>query len=198
MTRTRRSFVGALLGLMAVAPAARLAFAASPAPDQAAAAQVLARLDAVSAVQQGPQTRTLVAFFDPNCPYCRQLFQDLQPFIGEDGLGVRWVPVAILAPSSLGKAAAILQAGDRLQAFLAMEHHGLNPNLPAPATLSPGQISAKTRQALKTNDAVLKRAGVYYSVPLVVYRDRAGAPQLLLGVPRDAQALAALLRTVGP
>ncbi|MBN2690759.1 MAG: thioredoxin fold domain-containing protein [Burkholderiaceae bacterium] len=198
MTRTRRGFVGALLGLMAVAPAARLAFAASPAPDQAAAAQVLARLGTVSAVQQGPQTRTLVAFFDPNCPYCRQLFQDLQPFIGEDGLGVRWVPVAILAPSSLGKAAAILQAGDRLQAFLAMENHGLNPNLPAPATLSTGQISAQTRQALKTNDAVLKRAGVYYSVPLVVYRDRAGAPQLLLGVPRDAKALTALLRTVGP
>ena len=171
---------------------------AAQAPDVRAAAQVLLHLRAATVISEGQGARVFTIFFDPNCPYCRQLYADLRPFVGKDGLQLNWAPVAILAPSSLGKAATILQAGNRLQAFRAMEDHALNPNLPAPATLSPGQISAKTRQALKTNDAVLKRAGVYYSVPLVVYRDRAGAPQLLLGVPRDAQALAALLHTVGP
>lgn len=111
---------------------------------------------------------------------------------------IDWVPVAILAPSSLGKAAAILQASDRLQAFHAMENHGLDPHLPAPATLSSSLIDAETRQALKANEAVLKQAGVYFSVPLAVYRNRAGQPQLLLGAPRDDRALAALLHTVGP
>jgi thiol:disulfide interchange protein DsbG len=122
----------------------------------------------------------------------------LRPFVGKHGLALRWVPVAILAPSSLGKAAAILQAGDRLQAFRAMEDHALDPNLPAPAVLAASQISAKTRQTLKANEAVLKRAGVYFSVPLVVYRNRAGQPQLLLGAPSDDKPLAALLQTVGP
>ncbi len=166
--------------------------------DARAAAQVLQHLRAATAISEGQGARVFTIFFDPNCPYCRQLYADLRPFAGEDGLVLRWVPVAILAPSSLGKAAAILQARDRLRAFRMMEDHGIDPNLPAPAVLTASQISAKTRQILKDNEAVLKRAGVYFSVPLVVFRDRAGRPQLLLGAPRDDKALAALLQTVGP
>ncbi|SCC92796.1 conserved hypothetical protein [Thiomonas sp. X19] len=171
---------------------------AKPSPDMLAAAQVLQHLGAARAITEGQGARVLTIFFDPNCPYCRQLYGDLRPFVGKDDLRLRWVPVAILAPSSPGKAAAILQSADPLQAFREMEDHGLDPNRPAPAQLSAGQISAKTRQALKTNDAVLKHAGVYYSVPLAVFRNREGQPQLLLGAPRGEKALAELLRTVGP
>lgn len=171
--------------------------AAKPAADVQAAAQVLAHLQNAAAIPEGTGARVLTIFFDPNCPYCRQLYSDLRPFVGTGGLQLNWVPVAILEPSSLGKAAAILQAGNRLQAFRAMEDHALDPNRPAPAVPTASQISAKTRQTLKANEAVLKQAGVYFSVPLVVYRNRAGQPQLLLGAPRD-RALAAVLRTVGP
>jgi thiol:disulfide interchange protein DsbG len=168
------------------------------APDIQAAAQVLAHLHTVTRIREGEGPRVLTVFFDPNCPYCRQLYSDLRPFVGKDGLQLNWVPVAILAPSSLGKAAAILQAKDRLQAFRMMEEHGLDPNRPAPAIPPAARISLGTREALKANDSVLKRAGVYYSVPLAVYRDRAGQPQLLLGTPRGDKALTALLQTVGP
>lgn len=77
---------------------------------------------------------------------------------------------------------------------------GRDPNLPAPApaTLTAGQIHAKTRQVLKANTTVLKRAGVYFSVPLAVYRNCEGKQQLQLGVPRDDKALAAPLQGVGP
>jgi len=196
----RRKFAVALLGATVfVMPAvAAGATTTKRLADEQAATQVLAHLPQASAIAEGRGPRVLTLFFDPNCPYCRQLYSDLRPFVGKDGLQIDWVPVAILAPSSLGKAAAILQSADRLQAFRALEDHALNPNLPAPATLSPGQIRAKTRQTLKANEAVLKQAGVYCSVPLAVYRNRADQPQLLLGVPRDDKALAALLQTVGP
>ncbi|MGA8008409.1 MAG: thioredoxin fold domain-containing protein [Thiomonas sp.] len=169
-----------------------------PDPDVTAATKVLAELQAATYIREGRGMRVLTIFFDPNCPYCRELYSDLRPFVGKEGLQLQWAPVAILAPSSLGKAAAILQARDRLQAFRAMENHGLDPNLPAPATLTASQIHAKTRQVLKTNTTVLKRAGVYFSVPLAVYRNREGQPQLLLGIPGDDKALAALLQSVGP
>lgn len=171
---------------------------AKPSPDMAAAARVLRQLDAATAISEGRGARVLTIFFDPNCPYCRQLDADLRPFVGKDGLQLRWVPVAILAPSSLGQAAAILQAKDRLRAFRATEDHGLDPNRPAPTQPSAGQISAQTRRALKANDTVLRRAGIYSSVPLAVFRDREGQPQLLLGVPHGDKALAELLQTVGP
>jgi thiol:disulfide interchange protein DsbG len=193
-------FRAVLLGGLAFAPPAMGAdvAAARPAPDVAAAAQVLAHLPQATAIAEGRGSRVLTVFFDPNCPYCRQLYRDLRPFVGKDGLQIDWVPVAILAPSSLGKAAAILQSADRLQAFRAMEDHALDPNLPAPSVPTASQIRATTRQTLRANEAVLKQAGVYYSVPLAVYRNRAGQPELLLGAPRDDKVLAALLYTVGP
>lgn len=197
---SRRKFIAALSGAAACVQPVLAASRAmtKPAADVQAAAQVLAQLQQATAIPEGRGARVLTLFFDPNCPYCRQLYSDLRPFVGKDGLQLNWVPVAILAPSSLGKAAAILQAGNRLQAFLAMEEHALDPNRPAPAVPAASQISAKTRQILNANEAVLRQAGVYSSVPLVVYRNRAGQPQLLLGAPRDAKALAALLHTVGP
>ncbi|MGC8508108.1 MAG: thioredoxin fold domain-containing protein [Thiomonas sp.] len=196
MTLTRRRFTFALL----IAAAWRGAHAAATAqrPDVRAAVQVLAHLPQATAIAEGRGTRVLTVFFDPNCPSCRQLYRDLRPSVGEDGLQIDWVPVAILAPSSLGKAAAILQSADRLQAFREMEDHALDPNLPAPAVPTASQIRATTRQTLRANEAVLKQAGAYYSVPLAVYRNRAGQPELLLGAPRDDKVLAALLYTVGP
>lgn len=168
------------------------------APDVQAAAQVLAQLHKTTRIQEGEGPRVLTVFFDPNCPYCRQLYSALRPDVGKDGLQVDWVPVAILAPSSAAKSAAILQAKDRLQAFRATEDHGLDPNRPAPTLPGAGQITAATRRILAANVGVLQQAGVYDSVPLAVYRDREGQPQLAMGVPRDQAALRAWLQSIGP
>ena len=178
--------------------------AASPAvqtgvaPDIRAAAQVLAQLHKTTRIREGQGPRVLTVFFDPNCPYCRQLYSALRPYVGKDGLQVDWVPVAILAPSSAAKAATILQAKDRLQAFRATEEHGLDPNRPAPALPGEGQITAATGRILAANVGVLKQAGVYESVPLAVYRDRSGLAQLAMGAPRDQAALRAWLQSIGP
>lgn len=191
---TRRTFA-AWLGSLAAAPAV---FAAKPALDVVAASQVLARLNRVSAVPQGAGPRWLTVFVDPNCPYCRQLFHDLQPLIDHDGLGVRWVPVAVLAPSSRGKAAAILQAPDPLAALRATETHGLDPAIPAPKPLVAAQIRSATSAALAANAAALQAAGIYAAVPLMVFTNREGTARLELALPRDPQALQTLLASVAP
>lgn len=66
-------------------------------------------------------------FFDPNCPYCAEAFQRELPFIQSGKLTVRYIPVAILTPSSLGKAAAILESQKPAQA-LAMDFRGVLQN----------------------------------------------------------------------
>lgn len=62
-------------------------------------------------------------FFDPNCPSCQLLYKNLRTFIASHGLQLRWVPVAIVNATSLGKAAAILQAPDPVAALRQNEEH---------------------------------------------------------------------------
>ncbi|WP_449371581.1 thioredoxin fold domain-containing protein [Thiomonas sp.] len=189
----RRQFFSLVLAPVLCTLVGRTALA-----QNSAAAKALAEIGKATVITEGSGPRVLTVFFDPNCPYCRQLYSSLRPYVGKDGLQVDWVPVAILAPSSAAKAAAILQAKDRLQAFRATEDHGLDPNRPAPTLPSAGQITAATRQILTANARVLKQTGVYESVPLAVYRDRNGQPQLEMGTPRGQAALSAWLQSIGP
>ena len=194
----RRAVLAVGLAWGAAALAAQPAATAKPAPDTVAAANVLAGLDAVHAIPEGKGDRVLVVFADPNCPYCRELYRDLRPWVGHDGLTVRWVLVAFLQPSSLGKAAAVLQAVDPLHAFGAMEEHGLNPNLPGPTPLSDAQVSPATRTTLDGNLTVLKRAGAFAAVPMIIFADRHGTPHLEMAVPSSEAKLKVLLQSVGP
>ena len=82
---------------------------AAPSTEQLAAA-MLHQMGQTTAVTLGAGPRVVDVFFDPNCPYCHELYEDLEPWVGKQGLQLRWIPVAVLAPSSEGKAAAMLQA----------------------------------------------------------------------------------------
>ena len=159
------------------------------------AEQVLLHVHGATAIAEGRGHRVVDIFFDPNCPYCRQFYSDLRAWVGKDDLQFNWIPVAILAPSSLPKAAAILQAPDRLQAFRANEDHDLNPNA-SPGIVPARTVTPRTRKELAANEAVLQRAGAYGAVPLAVYRDKAGNAQLFMGAPQSDKQLAVLLATV--
>lgn len=56
--------------------------------------------------------RIIYTFTDANCPYCRQLWQDVRPWVESGKVQLRHIMVGILAPDSPGKAAAILGADD--------------------------------------------------------------------------------------
>lgn len=206
MKRMRTSMVGrfiatalflGLSGLPIGAGAAGTAAAGAP-PDVVAAGQALAQLGTAHTIEQGQGARVVFVFVDPNCPYCRALFRDLQPWVGRDGLAVRWVPVAVLAPSSLGKAAAIVQAADPFAALRATELHGLDSAVAAPPALAVGEIRPATRAALAANAAALNAAGAYAAVPLMVFRNTDGVPQLEMALPRSHDALRTLLGSIGP
>lgn len=60
-------------------------------------------------------------FFDPQCPHCATLFEELKPF-AEQARFV-WVPVGVLGKTSVRQGATILGADDPLATFL--EHEEL-------------------------------------------------------------------------
>src|SRR3954470_23241109 len=103
----------------ALACAALVSFAAhakAPAPGELPA--LFATLQKADAVVEGPAAakRTLYVFFDANCWYCHLTWKALQAY-ERAGLQVRWVPVAYQKDSSVGRAAAIMQARDRAAAM---------------------------------------------------------------------------------
>ncbi|OZA35193.1 MAG: thiol:disulfide interchange protein DsbG [Hydrogenophilales bacterium 17-64-65] len=56
--------------------------------------------------------RVIYTFTDPNCPYCNKFWNDARPWVTSGKVQLRHVMVAILGPTSPGKAAAILAAKD--------------------------------------------------------------------------------------
>ncbi len=170
---------------------------AAPSTEQLADA-MLQQMGRTTAVTLGSGPRVVDVFFDPNCPYCHELYEDLRPWAGKQGLQLRWIPVAVLAPSSEGKAAAMLQAADRARALARNEEdYDENPRAGSGGGLVPAaSVRSATREELARNLKVLHAAGAYFAFPMMVWRNQAGHAQMFLGAPRDTAQLKTLLATV--
>jgi len=68
-------------------------------------------------IQEGSKGPIIYDFYDPNCPYCHEIYTWLQNPIHNKQIQVRFITVGFLTPSSAGKAAAILSAKDPLAAL---------------------------------------------------------------------------------
>ncbi|OCB02619.1 hypothetical protein BBC27_12335 [Acidithiobacillus ferrivorans] len=153
------------------------------------AAPLLQRLDHAHWIAQGHGPHVLYVIFDPNCPYCHVLYDELQPRIQPDQLTVRYVPVGYLAPSSFGKAAAILEAKNPLAAiqknekgFNVTSHDGAIPEI-LPNTAS--------TNALHSNMGILKATGQKI-VPTLIYTRRDNTVKIIKGTPDQADLPAVL------
>ncbi|MGE5320400.1 MAG: thioredoxin fold domain-containing protein [Hyphomicrobiaceae bacterium] len=181
--------------LLGVALLAFAAWARAAAPT--AADNLLAHIEQATYVAEGRGPRLLYIFFDPNCPYCHGLYQNLRAWVGKDGLQIRWVPVGILTPTSEAKAAAILQAANPMAALhqdeddFGFADYGDSGGGIAPAM----QINAKTRQALAVNLSLMEAQHIY-GVPVVLFRDRSGRGQVLVGAPSSPAEVKALLARI--
>jgi thiol:disulfide interchange protein DsbG len=185
---------GILLRLSVAMLLASLASAATLAADP----PLWQRLGAATWVAEGathPQHLFYVVT-DPNCPYCNELWQKLQPLYGR-GLQVRYVMVGILSDSSAGKAAAILEARDTAAALDKDEAGygklsddvggGIRPLAhPKPSTLS----------ALKDNERLMYDLGAQ-GTPVLIYRDSKGGMRVIQSVPSTA-ALPEIVRDAAP
>jgi thiol:disulfide interchange protein DsbG len=153
---------------------------ASPAAHQLALEQVLHATKGATWIAEGNGPRLVYIFFDPNCPFCHKLYQEARPWVGRDGLQLRWIPVGILMPSSAGKAAAILEAKNPLAAFRENEEKfGSAPKFGGIAESLP---SPETEQRLRRNAELLEQSRMP-GVPAMLFREASGKIRIVDGVP---------------
>jgi thiol:disulfide interchange protein DsbG len=152
---------------------------AAPRSDYAASFQELERADnVVEGTLENPKS-VLYVFFDPNCPYCHFTWKALQPY-EKVGLQVRWIPIAVLGPSSMPKAVAIMAAKDKTGAFRAMQQQYRRG-----APLAPGQdtpLNPELAGKIRRNGELLEKFSLN-GTPGIVWKDRGGKVQAEAGMP---------------
>ena len=157
------------------------------APLQAAAAPALgaaawAELAKASWIAEGATRpkRIVYVFTDTECPYCHKLWAATQPLLAGGDVQVRHVMVAVIAPQSRGRAAAILDAADP-QAALQQHERSFGHSTVAPQP----SVPAATASRIDANNALMEKLGIH-GTPATVYEDADGQVRMLQGMlPED-------------
>jgi thiol:disulfide interchange protein DsbG len=130
-----------------------------------------------------PPKQIVYAFSDPNCPYCSLMWRALQPY-EQEGLQVRWVQLAVLAPDSAGKAATLLQSPEGGVAMKANEEH-FDYSTGA-GSIMPTTVTPAIRASLKNNLALMQQLGLF-GTPAMVFQDsQSGKVEVKSGMPRPS------------
>ena len=124
--------------------------------------------------------RIVYVFTDTECPYCHKLWQAIQPMLVGGNVQVRHIIVAVIAPRSLNRAAAILDARDPAAALRQHEtsfgHSTIQPEAIVPAA---------TAKRIAANTALMDKLGIQ-GTPATVHKDAAGKIQIEPGMmPED-------------
>lgn len=124
--------------------------------------------------------RIVYIFTDTDCPYCHVLWLATQPYLKQGDLQIRNIIVAVIAPTSLGRGAAVLTASDPAKAMrrneLAFGHSPIEPL---------AAVDPKVRAQIEANEDLMKRVDAF-ATPATVYRDGHGQIHMLLGLPDAA------------
>ncbi|MGH8280045.1 MAG: thiol:disulfide interchange protein DsbG [Gammaproteobacteria bacterium] len=139
-------------------------------------------------VEGNPQAKRIVyAFVDTRCPYCRQLWEQSQPWLKQGDVQMRNILVAVIAPESLPEAAAVLAAKDPAEAWNRNEKDfGKDP------ALTKDSPSAAIKK-VNANTTLMNQLG-FVGTPAIVWKDARGQIHVLQGLPRDPQELAAVFQ----
>lgn len=167
-----------LLGLCLLSLAGGAAAPAAGAGQKPRPEAALAAAPKATWIAQGQGRRKLYVFFDPNCTYCPLLYKNLQPLIAPYDLQLRWIPVAMLDPTSLGKAAAILQAKDPKAALDENEGH-FTPGTHA-GSIAEDIPADGTEALLRANEALLHQVGIPV-VPTMLFQAKSGEAMVVQG-----------------
>jgi thiol:disulfide interchange protein DsbG len=196
MTLNRRAALRTAFAAVVATSVMGLApFASAQQTQNPDAVKVLGEMGKATIITEGRGPRVVYIFFDANCPYCHELYTNLRPKVGKDGLEIRWVPVAVLTPTSVTKGAAILQAPDRLKAFHENENtYGKGPTGQGGGIAPASKVLPATSAILNANNDLLE-ATKSPGVPTMLYRDKQGDAMLVVGPP-DAQQLKDILASV--
>jgi thiol:disulfide interchange protein DsbG len=146
-------------------------------------AALFAQLEKADAVVEGARDswHLLYVFFDANCYYCHLTWKALQPYEAV-GLQVRWVPVAYQQPSSVGRAAAIMESPDRVAALRRNETGYDRAHFDGAIAPLAKVTSARTK-SLEANTKLMRAFGAP-GTPALVWKDANANVQFRAGVPR--------------
>ncbi|HAA45949.1 MAG: disulfide isomerase/thiol-disulfide oxidase [Halomonas sp. 54_146] len=136
-------------------------------------------------IQDGDEDapRVIYTFTDANCPYCRQLWQDVRPWVEAGDVQLRHIMVGILAPDSPGKAAAILGANDPAATL-----HEHNRGDEVAASAQPREIE----EQVYANNQLFEELGLY-ATPTSAFQREAENGSIRIdriqGLPSDERLL---------
>lgn len=128
-----------------------------------------------------PKDKPIVyVFADANCIFCHFAYKALAPYMEKNLLQVRWIPVAVLGPTSVDKAAALLAssepAADMSLGHLAWKEKGSDGF----KSLTP---TPEHEAKIKANNAFMAETGAG-GTPAFIYKDKAGNTQIEYGMPK--------------
>jgi thiol:disulfide interchange protein DsbG len=179
-----RSWFGAALLFLGAAPF----FVHADPPGRTADSASWQALERAAAVTQGaPRPEHLLyVITDADCPYCHDLWLELQPFYVR-GLQVRYVMVGVISPESVGKAAAILEARSPSLALDENEKRWAQRPDDLGGGIAPlRKPRAATTQALRLNEQLMRELGVP-GTPALIFRDAGHALHVVRSAPAPAQ-----------
>lgn len=136
------------------------------------------QLEASAWIADGAKSapRVIYTFTDPNCPYCNKFWNDARPWVKAGKVQIRHVMVAILGPTSPGKAAALLSAPDPQAALTQHEQKQGGGAKPL------AQISPKVSAQLDANYQLMQQLG-FAATPTILYKDDDGYLKGMQGAP---------------
>lgn len=148
--------------------------ATTPALDE----KTWAQLDKAAWIAEGPARagRIVYVFTDTECPYCHKLWEATQPYLAAGDVQVRHVMVAVIAPQSAGRAAALLDASDP-QAAMAKHERAFGHSPVQPLR----DVPAATARRIEANNALMDRLGIS-GTPATVYKDEQGKIRMAVGM----------------
>jgi thiol:disulfide interchange protein DsbG len=130
-------------------------------------------------IAEGQGARVVYVIFDPNCPYCHVVYTESQAHL--KNVQFRWLPVAILTPTSLGKAAALLQAKDPVAALRENENKFVSARGKLGGIVPVTHIEAATNAKLRENDRLLQLTGGQMVVPKIFFLGKDGKVHMIEG-----------------
>ncbi|MCW8807239.1 MAG: thiol:disulfide interchange protein DsbG [Rhodanobacter sp.] len=121
--------------------------------------------------------RIVYVFTDTECPYCHKLWLATQPLLVGSDVQVRNIMVAVIAPQSLYRAAAILDSSDP-EATLRQHEGSFGHSSVKPAKT----VSAATAKRIAANIALMEELAIR-GTPAVIYKDGTGQVRMVSGMP---------------
>lgn len=138
--------------------------------------------------------RVVYIFADANCSYCHDLYTRIAPLLptlAKKGVGINWIPVAVLTQSSNGRGAALLNGGSEA---LAINENNFNVG-GEEGGISPSN-DLNLQRAVLANTALMLRDGQPAITPTLIWRDETGV-RVYPGEPPTFGALVSILENGG-